>query len=97
MTTTAPRYVVTVQEVEAEPLSVSQLTCEKHTGLPPDRFLALCRSGELPAKKSGHLRLVLLEDVRAWLRSRPVAKPPAPKPVDELEAVMARGGAKKAG
>ncbi len=88
---------VHVHKHEAEPLSVSQHTCLHFTGLTPERFLALCRTGELPAKPVGHDRIVLVEDVRAWLKARPVKKPPAPKPVDPLEALMARGGAKKAG
>lgn len=89
---------VHVHRHEPEPLSVSQRTCEKHTGLTPERFLALCRTGELPSKRAGHDRIVLLEDVRAWLaRPRTVkAKPPTPAQLDEA-AIMAAGGAKKAG
>lgn len=49
MTSSAPRYTVTVQEIEAEPLSVSQHTCLKVTGLPPERFLELVRAKAFPA------------------------------------------------
>lgn len=89
--------VVHITKHEPEPLSVSQHTCEKHTGITPKRFLDLVARGELPHRRAGHDRIVLLEDVKTWLKARPVKKPPAPKPVDSLEALMARGGAKKAG
>lgn len=108
--TTAPRYVVTVQEVEAEPLSVSQRTVEKVTGIAPAHFLELVRAGALPAAHLGHDRIVFLSDLRAWLEKeiaapkakrkppvRKVAGAPAPAPSGKvsMDELMARGGARK--
>lgn len=78
---TAPRYVVTVQEVEAEPLSVSQRTVEKVTGIAPAHFLELVRAGTLRAAHLGHDRIVLLADLKAWIERELAAPKPKRKPI----------------
>lgn len=100
--TSAPRYTVTVQEIEAEPLSVSQHTCLRVTGLPPERFLELVRAKAFPSARAGHDRIALLDDVRAWIRAQAAAPAPRKRRLpaaapQSLEDIMARGGARKAG
>src|SRR5713101_2407125 len=77
---------VHVHRVDAQPLAVSELTCERIASLPPEEWLPFLRKTKTNYRRHGKLHLALTADVELALRA---AKRPGPAP--KVRGVAADG------
>lgn len=64
--------VVTRIDTPPEPIALRVMPAVALSGLPKTRLYELMNSGELPFVRDGGRRLILLDDLRAYLEARRV-------------------------
>ena len=71
MSRNSTRIIVSRVEVIAEPLAVTVETACKLSGLKRSLLYEKMKSGELRRSKVGNRTIILVEDLKEWLRNLP--------------------------